>query len=155
MSSAPRPFDGYGYPAVPVERTRLGVDLEYDGRQPAGAHFMFGGYLQGVQVVGEPFNGKLSEGLRNRVVYQALFGDPKLWLSEGEGHLPGLIPRSCLNSKTTRGSGSTFPDCSILQGSMGSPVSPAFQEASPQPLACPAPPTASCMDPAALYACSS
>lgn len=40
------------------------------------SYFVVGGFSQGAQVAGETYSEKLSDGLRNRVVYQALFGAP-------------------------------------------------------------------------------
>ncbi|MET4144240.1 hypothetical protein ABIB45_001107 [Arthrobacter sp. UYCo732] len=83
------------------------------------AHFVLGGYSQGAQVVGEAYNEKLSDGLRNRVVYQALFGDPRLWLPEGSGAPPLFIPNNCLNDQDRSEWRFDVPDCGVSQGSLG------------------------------------
>jgi Mg-chelatase subunit ChlD len=82
------------------------------------AHFVLGGYSQGAQVVGEAFNEKLSDNLRGRIVYQALFGDPKLWLPEGEGFLPGTIAKSCLDLQEDSEWRFDVPDCGVARGSL-------------------------------------
>ncbi|MDZ4092980.1 MAG: cutinase family protein, partial [Arthrobacter sp.] len=79
------------------------------------AHFVMGGYSQGAQVVGEAYNEKLTNGLRGRVVYQALFGDPKLWLPEGDG----IVPPKCLNLPLTSDYRFDVPDCGTARGSLG------------------------------------
>ncbi|MGM9470818.1 PxKF domain-containing protein [Pseudarthrobacter sp. YS3] len=84
-----------------------------------GAYFVLGGYSQGAQVVGEAYNEKLTDSLRQRVVYQALFGDPKLWLPEGEGVLPGLPPKACLNWADDSEYRFDVPDCGVSVGSLG------------------------------------
>lgn len=94
----------------------------YLGKRAAAcpdAHFVLGGYSQGAQVVGETFNEKLSDGLRQRVVYQALFGDPKLWLPEGEGAYPRAAPQACLNEADDSEYRFDVPDCAVSRGSLG------------------------------------
>ena len=49
--------------------------------------FVLGGFSQGAQVVGQTLP-KLSTDLRSNIAFTALFGDPKLYLPEGEGELP-------------------------------------------------------------------
>lgn len=55
-----------------------------------GTRYVLGGYSQGAQVIGQTLP-KFSEELRNRIVFSALFGDPKLHLPEGEG----IYPAAC------------------------------------------------------------
>ncbi len=52
--------------------------------------FVFGGYSQGAQVIGDTVQ-ILPENMQKDVIYSALFGDPKLNLPEGRG----LFPDAC------------------------------------------------------------
>lgn len=81
------------------------------------AHFVLGGYSQGAQVVGEAYNEKLSDNLRGRVVYQALFGDPRTYLPEGEGLLS--TPPYCRGAAEASEWRFDVPDCFVSQGSLG------------------------------------
>ena len=78
------------------------------------AVFVLGGFSQGAQVIGETYSEALPDGLRQRIAYQALFGDPKLHLPEGEGS----SPPAC------RGEGysawrSGVPSCRVAEGALG------------------------------------
>lgn len=84
------------------------------------AHFVLGGYSQGAQVVGEAYNEKLSDSLRGRIVYQALFGDPRTYLPEGEGLLS--TPPYCRGAAEASEWRFDVPDCSVTQGSLGSRI---------------------------------
>lgn len=55
------------------------------------SRFVLGGYSQGAQVIGETYVEKLKAKpeLRDRIVFNALFGDPKLNLPEGQWHPVG------------------------------------------------------------------
>ncbi|PNI08563.1 hypothetical protein CXX84_11735 [Arthrobacter sp. AFG7.2] len=86
------------------------------------AHFVLGGYSQGAQVVGEAYNEKLSNSLRGCVVYQALFGDPKLFLPEGTNYLPGAAPVACLDKTSDSEWRFDVPNCEVFQGSLGSRI---------------------------------
>ena len=140
-------IDGHQYPAVPVGKESWdsfwntvgggvtggggfaygasvdsGVDevTAYLTKRAAAcpdAKFVLGGYSQGAQVVGEAYNEKLSDSLRGRVVYQALFGDPKLWLPEGET-VGGLIPAACLGISPASVWRFDVPDCGTSHGSL-------------------------------------
>lgn len=59
----------------------------YDKCKNTGTKFVLGGYSQGAQVIGQTLP-KFSAELRSKVVFAALFGDPKLHLPEGEGYNP-------------------------------------------------------------------
>ena len=54
------------------------------------SQFFLAGYSQGAQVIGETYN-KLLPELRQRVLFNALFGDPKLYLLEGDPALPLIM----------------------------------------------------------------
>lgn len=97
----------------------------YLGKRAAAcpeALFVLGGYSQGAQVVGEAYDEKLSDSLRSRVVYQALFGDPKLFLPEGISYLPGTAPIACLDEAHYSEWRFDVPNCEVFQGSLGSRI---------------------------------
>ena len=50
--------------------------------------FVAGGFSQGAQVIGQAYTQVLPDHLRDRIAFNALFGDPKLYLPEGEGVWP-------------------------------------------------------------------
>lgn len=75
--------------------------------------FVLGGYSQGAQVVGEALAG-ISARVKNNIVFVALFGDPKLYLPEGEG----FYPPACKGEKFSdwrRG----VPNCHTDDGTLG------------------------------------
>ncbi|WP_166786632.1 cutinase family protein [Cryobacterium sp. TMT1-19] len=86
------------------------------------AAFVLGGFSQGAQVVGETYVEKLTPALRNRVVYQALFGDPRLSLPEGlitpGGSQTGYAP-ACLGNDSDSEWRFDVPDCFVKSGSLG------------------------------------
>ncbi|RYF28861.1 MAG: cutinase family protein [Chloroflexi bacterium] len=51
------------------------------------ARIVLGGYSQGAQVIGQTLP-KFSETVQSKIDFVALFGDPKLYLPEGEGAFP-------------------------------------------------------------------
>lgn len=74
----------YGSSVAAGEIELLSYLLERDAKcSSAGTVYVLGGYSQGAQVIGEtlPYLGSL----RDKVVFNALFGDPKLYLPEGRG----------------------------------------------------------------------
>lgn len=84
--------------------------------------FVLGGYSQGAQVVGETYVEKLegNPALRGRILYNALFGDPKLYLPEGLQE--GIIPMDHY-TPMCRGEGKSewrfdVPDCKLDHGSL-------------------------------------
>lgn len=85
------------------------------------AAFVLGGYSQGAQVVGETYVEKLTADLRNRILYQALFGDPRLNLPEGAnrgGSRTGYAP-ACLGDDADSEWRFDVPDCFVNSGSLG------------------------------------
>ena len=50
--------------------------------------------LQGAQVIGQALP-NISSGVKNKIVFNMLFSDPKLYLPEGEG----IFPPACRNEK--------------------------------------------------------
>ena len=79
--------------------------------------FVLGGYSQGAQVIGETYNEALTDGLRDRVVYEALFGDPKLFLPEGFGPFPSACYEVDLSAWRF-----DVPNCRTVAGSLGARV---------------------------------
>ncbi|WP_240694624.1 PxKF domain-containing protein [Cryobacterium sp. SO1] len=85
------------------------------------AAFVLGGYSQGAQVIGEAYVEKLAPDLRNRVLYQALFGDPRLNLPEGvnPGGSQTAYAPACLGSDSDSEWRFDVPDCFVSTGSLG------------------------------------
>jgi hypothetical protein len=78
---------GYGYEygdSVQQGMMELYYYLKQQYTQCPDTHYVLGGYSQGAQVTGHTLQ-FLSEEIRNKVTFTALFGDPKLYLPEGEG----------------------------------------------------------------------
>ncbi|MFS0703418.1 cutinase family protein [Cellulomonas sp. 179-A 9B4 NHS] len=136
--------DGYQYPAVAVgtggwdqisntigASAGSGLAFEYGNSVWEGAHelvaylgqrmvtcgetvFVLGGYSQGAQVIGQTYQ-YLTDTFRERIVFNALFGDPKLHLPEGEGIWPAACRGAGSNSEWRR----DVPDCRTDNGSLG------------------------------------
>ncbi|MGY4644258.1 cutinase family protein [Cellulomonas sp. URHB0016] len=79
--------------------------------------FVLGGYSQGAQVVGETYNERLTADQRQHVVFNTLFGDPKLYLPEGESFLWRDAP-AC-HGKELSVWRRTVPNCDTDNGSLG------------------------------------
>lgn len=142
-----QPQGGYQYPAVPVsdsfdgyvnlvgayfgsgELFRFGASVE-EGIKELQAYvasvsascpqtkFVFGGYSQGAMIL----SGSLSQFNPKKIVYVSTFGDPKIYLPEGNPTFLGLIPKvpdACrgLNLSPYRISVS---DCRAYEGVLGS-----------------------------------
>ena len=75
--------------------------------------FVLGGYSQGAQVVGQALPGIPSD-IKQKIVFTMLFGDPKLYLPEGEG----ILPPACFKKKL-----STYrreiANCFVDNGALG------------------------------------
>ena len=142
-----RPDQQYAYPAVSVNDekgalTALGAKVsggqafEYGRSVRIGvadavhyiaqrvekckdARFFISGVSQGAQVIGEAYR-ELSVNLRERVIFNALFGDPKLYLPEGQ---PELTAAGITYPRYERGERSEWrrgvPDPSTFVGSLG------------------------------------
>lgn len=76
--------------------------------------FILGGYSQGAQVVGQRLS-LIPSSIRNNIDFVALFGDPKLYLPEGEG----LNPPACRGENLSQWR-RTIGDCNTDNGSLGS-----------------------------------
>ncbi|WP_181065751.1 cutinase family protein [Rathayibacter sp. AY1C1] len=92
--------------------------------------FILGGYSQGAQVVGETYNERLTDAERDHVVFNALFGDPKLYLPEGESEwhrdegawVPEYVAPFCDGEREKSTWRRTVPDCNTDNGSLGARV---------------------------------
>jgi hypothetical protein len=107
-------YGGYQYPAVSVSSYDTAMGAAVSGGQSyaygdsvdqgigelvsyitqrnnkcgaSGIHFILGGYSQGAQVIGQALP-KIAKGIRDKIVFAGLFGDPKLNLPEGFGWNP-------------------------------------------------------------------
>lgn len=95
--------------------------------------FVLGGYSQGAQVVGDTFIQELSDNERKMIAFNAHFGDPKLYLPEGESKVQGikmigLSPHLDVYASACRGEDPNpawsswrrnVPDCNTDNGSLG------------------------------------
>lgn len=75
--------------------------------------FVAGGFSQGAQVIGQGYN-LLLDDTRDRIVFNALFGDPKLYLPEGEGIWPSACRGGDLSPWRRR-----IANCKVDNGSLG------------------------------------
>ena len=75
--------------------------------------FILGGYSQGAQVIGQALN-LIPESIKKRIVFSALFGDPKLHLPEGEGFNPPACRHENLSVYRRE-----IINCDIDNGSLG------------------------------------
>jgi hypothetical protein len=78
---------GYGYEygdSVLRGMLELRNHLKQQSTECPDTKFILGGYSQGAQVVGHTLQ-FLSEEIKSDIIFTALFGDPKLYLPEGEG----------------------------------------------------------------------
>lgn len=75
--------------------------------------FILGGYSQGAQVMGEALPA-IDERSAENIVFVALFGDPKLYLPEGEG----IIPPACRGEKLSDWR-RAVPNCHTDDGTLG------------------------------------
>lgn len=87
-------------------------------------YFALGGYSQGAQVIGDALV-KLPKEIDTQVVYSLLYGDPKLYLPEGEG----LSPAACRGEDLSLYRGHV-PKCQTSEGILGGrkPYLQPFQE---------------------------
>ncbi|GAA3385447.1 cutinase family protein [Cryptosporangium minutisporangium] len=104
---------GGGYRAsVASGATELRTYLEQRLRDCPEERVVLGGYSQGAQVVGDALPA-LPRRLRDRIVFVALFGDPKLSLPEGRGVFP-VACRGRSLSPWRRGNASCYTDNGVL-----------------------------------------
>ena len=72
--------------------------------------FVLGGYSQGAMVVWQTLNNINPD----KIIYAATFGDPKLYLPEGEG----IFPAACMNMNLSNYR-TYVPDCYVKNGILG------------------------------------
>ncbi len=139
-------YGGHQYPAVPVTETFGGVinllgaaltagegfafgdsvdegvaelkaHIDEVGKKCPSTRFVLGGFSQGAMVISK----SLSQLNPDKIIYAATFGDPKIYLPEGNSHkgLLSKIPDACkgLNFSNYR---IYVPDCYAYEGALGS-----------------------------------
>jgi len=75
--------------------------------------FILGGYSQGAQVIGQALPG-ISSNVKDKIVFNMLFGDPKLFLPEGEG----IFPPACRNENLSAYR-REIANCHVDNGALG------------------------------------
>ncbi|MBR3386189.1 cutinase family protein [Candidatus Saccharibacteria bacterium] len=101
--------DAYEFGASMNAGVRSLTDL-VNGTSCPGTKYVMGGYSQGAMVVSKA----LSSLNADRVIYAATFGDPKIYLPEGEG----LLPAAC-RGKNLSDYRAYVPDCQAYKGMLG------------------------------------
>lgn len=84
-----------------------------NGASCPGTKYVIGGYSQGAMVVSKAL-GSLN---KDRVIYAATFGDPKLYLPEGKGLLPAACRGENLSDYRMY-----VPDCRAYKGLLGASI---------------------------------
>ena len=87
--------------------------LDARHRKCPNEFFILGGVSQGAQVVGQALP-SISSGVKNKIVFNMLFGDPKLYLPEGEG----IFPPACRNEKLSAYR-REIANCHVDNGALG------------------------------------
>lgn len=87
--------------------------LDARHRKCPNEFFILGGVSQGAQVVGQALPG-VSSGVKNKIVFNMLFGDPKLYLPEGEG----IFPPACRNENLSAYR-REIANCHVDNGALG------------------------------------
>ncbi|MBO7664676.1 cutinase family protein [Candidatus Saccharibacteria bacterium] len=77
--------------------------------------FVLAGYSQGAMVISKTLN----ELNANKIIYAATFGDPKIFLPEGETSLFNMVPAACYN-RNLSDYRRYVPDCFAYEGILGS-----------------------------------
>ena len=128
-------FIDLDYPAVAIGLDRLGTTLgaligrgeayEFgksvntgvknlkalvNGSACPGTKYVLGGYSQGAMVVSKALSGLNA----SRLIYAATFGDPKIYLPEGQGALPAACRGENLSDYRMY-----VPDCYAYKGMLG------------------------------------
>lgn len=80
-------------------------------------YIVLGGYSQGAQVVGQTL-GKFSPPVKDKIIFTALFGDPKIYLPEGLAHLGQKSPPACQGKELSPWR-RYIGDCRLYEGSLG------------------------------------
>lgn len=91
--------------------------LQERTKKCVGSYFVLGGYSQGAQVIGQSLSG-LSQEIRNRIIYVALFGDPKLYFPEGQASDWFTPPPAC-QGKDYSVYRRSYGECRLAEGRLG------------------------------------
>ena len=94
-----------------VAELRAYLDARH--RKCPNEFFILGGISQGAQVVGQALP-SIPSGVKNKIVFNMLFGDPKLYLPEGEG----IFPPACRNEKLSAYR-REIANCHVDNGALG------------------------------------
>ena len=94
-----------------VAELRAYLDARH--RKCPNEFFILGGVSQGAQVVGQALP-SISSGVKNKIVFNMLFGDPKLYLPEGEG----IFPPACRNENLSAYR-REIANCHVDNGALG------------------------------------
>lgn len=94
-----------------VAELRTYLDIRH--RKCPNEFFILGGVSQGAQVVGQALP-SISSSVKNKIVFNMLFGDPKLYLPEGEG----IFPPACRNEKLSAYR-REIANCHVDNGALG------------------------------------
>ena len=94
-----------------VAELRTYLDIRH--RKCPNEFFILGGVSQGAQVVGQALP-SISSGVKDKIVFNMLFGDPKLYLPEGEG----IFPPACRNEKLSAYR-REIANCHVDNGALG------------------------------------
>ena len=94
-----------------VAELRTYLDIRH--RKCPNEFFILGGVSQGAQVVGQALP-SISSGVKNKIVFNMLFGDPKIYLPEGEG----IFPPACRNEKLSAYR-REIANCHVDNGALG------------------------------------
>ena len=94
-----------------VAELRTYLDIRH--RKCPNEFFILGGVSQGAQVVGQALP-NISSGVKNKIVFNMLFGDPKLYLPEGEG----IFPPACRNENLSAYR-REIANCHVDNGALG------------------------------------
>ena len=94
-----------------VAELRAYLDARH--RKCPNEFFILGGVSQGAHVVGQALP-NISSGVKNKIVFNMLFGDPKLYLPEGEG----IFPPACRNENLSAYR-REIANCHVDNGALG------------------------------------
>lgn len=100
-----------------VKELQSYLGQRYNKCKSTGTYYVLGGYSQGAQVIGQALPG-LSLEIRNRIIFVGLFGDPKLYLPEGEGGSLFNAPDAC-RGKNLSLYRRSISDCNLSEGRLG------------------------------------
>ena len=99
---------------VGVNELKSYLGQRYRKCKSSGTYYILSGYSQGAQVIGQALL-EISETIRDRIIFVGLFGDPKLYLPEGEGF---WNPPAC-QGKNFSQYRRAIGDCHLSEGRLG------------------------------------